>query len=68
MQTLIDRLLAWKPNAPDNFGESQAKMLHTEGEKEMVLMAERYAERFPSLLKGDYDPQLYKFKATHTQR
>ena len=31
-------------------------------------MAERFAEKFPSLLKQPYDPKNYLFRATNTQR
>ena len=47
---------------------SQAKNLHAEGERELLLMAERFAEKFPSLLKQRYDPKNYLFRATNTQR
>ena len=67
-QELIDKLLLWKPNTIDDFGEEHAKFLHHVGEKEQILIAERYAERFPSLLKGDYHPELFKFRSTYTQR
>ena len=33
-----------------NFGLFQAKDLHPEGETEMILLAERFQKRFPSLL------------------
>ena len=52
----------------DDLEEEHEKFLHAEGEKEMVLMAERYAERFPTLLKGHYHPELFKFRSTYTQR
>ncbi len=68
VRTLIDRLLTWKPNTMEEFTEEQEKYLHAEGEMEMVLMAQRYAERFPSLLKGHYHPELFKFRSTYTQR
>ena len=67
-QELIDKLLLWKPNTIDDFGEEHAKFLHHVGEKEHILIAERFAERFPSLLKGDYHPELFKFRSTYTQR
>ena len=67
-QELIDKLLLWKPNTIDDFGEEHAKFLHHVGEKEQILIAERFAERFPSLLKGDYHPELFKFRSTYTQR
>jgi hypothetical protein len=68
VQILIDRILLWKPNTMQDFTEEHEKYLHAEGEKEMVLMAERYADRFPSLLKGHYHPELFKFRSTYTQR
>ena len=67
-QELIDKLLLWKPNTIDDFGEEHAKFLHHVGEKEQILIAERFAERFPSLLKGDYHPELFKFRSTYTHR
>ena len=67
-QELIDKLLLWKPNTIADFGEEHAKFLHHVGEKEQILIAERFAERFPSLLKGDYHPELFKFRSTYTQR
>ena len=67
-QELIDKLLLWKPNTIDDFGEEHAKFLHHVGEKEQILIAERYAERFPSLLKGHYHTELFKFRSTYTQR
>ena len=68
VQKLVDKLLMWKPNMPDDIEEEHEKYLHAEGEKEMVLIAERYAERFPMLLKGHYHSQLFKFRSTYTQR
>ena len=68
VQVLIDKLLMWKPNMIDDLDEEHEKFLHVEGEKEMVLMAERYAERFPTLLKGHYHQELFKFRSTYTQR
>ena len=68
VKELIEKLTMWKPNMGDDIGEEQEKFLHAEGEKEMILMAERYAERFPTLLKGHYHPELFKFRSTYTQR
>ena len=68
VKELIEKLSMWKPNMGDDIGEEQEKFLHAEGEKEMILMAERYAERFPTLLKGHYHPELFKFRSTYTQR
>jgi multiple inositol-polyphosphate phosphatase/2,3-bisphosphoglycerate 3-phosphatase len=52
----------------EDLNENQAKNLHPEGEKELLLMAERFQERFPYLLTGDYHEESFKFRATNTQR
>ena len=54
-RTQIHRLLVWSPIA-GNFDENlNAWKLHPEGEKEMILLAERTQLRFPHLLSEDYD-------------
>ena len=55
---------SWKPDVT----VSHTKKLHAEGEKELTLMAERYADKFPNLLKQKYDPNKFRFRATDTQR
>ena len=54
-RTQVKRLLEWSPIAR-NFDENlNAWKLHPEGEKEMILLAERTQLRFPQLLSQDYD-------------
>lgn len=44
------------------------KLLVSEGEDELIELAERMQHRFPSLLPDLYSPELYYFKYTATQR
>ena len=60
----LELLKSWKPDVT----VSHTKKLHPEGEKELTLMAERFADKFPNLLKQNYDPNKFHFRATATQR
>ena len=60
----FELLKSWKPDVT----VSDTKKLHPEGEKELTLMAERFADKFPNLLKQKYDPNKFRFRATDTQR
>ena len=60
----VQLLKSWTPQ----LNTSQAKNLHPEGEKELILMAESYANKFPQLLKQPYSPEKFEFRATNTQR
>ena len=57
-------LRSWTPQV----NISQAKNLHAEGEKELILMAESYANKFPQILKQPYSPEKFEFRATNTER
>ncbi len=60
----LSLLETWRPNAiPED-----SKTLHPEGELEMILLAERYQSRFPTLLNSDYHPDDFTFRATASQR
>ena len=60
----LELLKSWKPDVTI----SDTKRLHAEGEKELTLMAERFADKFPNLLKQKYDPNKFHFRATATER
>ena len=60
----LELLKSWKPDVT----VSDTKKLHPEGERELTLMAERFADKFPNLLKQNYDPNKFHFRATATQR
>ncbi|XP_031781275.1 multiple inositol polyphosphate phosphatase 1 isoform X2 [Nasonia vitripennis] len=51
-----------------SFDEKQTMILANEGENELIDLAERMQSRFPNILVDNYDPELYKFKYTATQR
>lgn len=61
----IELLEKWQPV---NLSPNHAKKLHAEGEKELLLMAERFQFRLKSLLEQDYHEDNFKFRATNTQR
>ena len=61
----IQLLKNWQPQ---DLSPNDAKKLHAEGEKELLLMAERFQLRFPHLLSQDYHEENFKFRATNTQR
>ena len=61
----IQLLKNWQPQ---DLSLDDAKKLHAEGEKELLLMAERFQFRFPHLLRQDYHEENFKFRATNTQR
>ena len=46
-QTQVERLLSWRASFDENKND---KKLHPEGEREMILLAERTQARFPHLL------------------
>ena len=60
----LELLKSWKPDVTI----ADTKRLHAEGEKELTLMAERFADNFPNLLKQKYDPNKFHFRATATER
>jgi len=47
--------------------EDQAKLLHPEGEREMVLLGERWLYRLGDLL-VNYEEDLFRLRSTNTQR
>jgi len=47
--------------------EEQAKLLHPEGETELVLLGERWLARLPVLL-GSYQEDRFRLRSTNTQR
>ena len=47
--------------------EDQAKLLHPEGDKEMVLLGERWLNRLPELL-NTYQEEKFRLRSTNTQR
>jgi len=47
--------------------EEQAKLLHPEGETELVLLGERWLARLPVLL-GSYQVERFRLRSTNTQR
>uniref|UniRef100_A0A1A9WAX3 Multiple inositol polyphosphate phosphatase 1 n=1 Tax=Glossina brevipalpis TaxID=37001 RepID=A0A1A9WAX3_9MUSC len=51
-----------------NVGTEEEKFLVAEGEDELIELAERLQNRFPRLLPINYDPSIYYFKYTATQR
>lgn len=60
----LERLSMWKFNVtPD-----EEKFLVAEGEDELIELAERMQNRFPTLLRDVYDPKMFYFKYTATQR
>lgn len=60
----MERLKFWHLNVSlkDN------NKLVTEGEDELLELAERMQKRFPQLITDTYDPNLYNFKYTRTER
>lgn len=46
----------------------EEKYLTNEGEQELMELAKRMQNRFPKLLINEYDPNIYYFKYTKTQR
>lgn len=52
----VELLRKWKPQII----QRDAMKLATEGENEMIDLAERYQERFPSLMPEIYSNQTYK--------
>ncbi|XP_014102497.1 multiple inositol polyphosphate phosphatase 1 [Bactrocera oleae] len=60
----LARLRRWHFDA----NSEEEKYLTIEGEKELEELAERMQNRFPKLLVDEYDPNLYYFKYTKTQR
>lgn len=51
-----------------NISADEEKYLVAEGEDELIELAERMQNRFPTLLAEEYDPQMFYFKYTATQR
>ncbi|XP_061402199.1 multiple inositol polyphosphate phosphatase 1-like [Musca vetustissima] len=51
-----------------NVSTEEEKYLVAEGEDEHIELAERMQNRFPNLLAVEYDPQMFYFKYTATQR
>ena len=59
----VEELNIWKPDV----NEEQAKMLHPEGEEEMVMLGERWLMRLEELLQS-YEEDMFKLRSTNTQR
>merc|ERR1719317_798896 len=53
----VEELNIWKPDV----NEEQAKMLHPEGEAEMVLLGERWLMRLEELLQS-YEEDMFKIR------
>lgn len=51
-----------------NISAEEEKFLVPEGEDELIELGERMQNRFPSLLPKEYDPEMFYFKYTATQR
>ena len=60
---VVAGLAAWRPRVE----EVQAKMLHPEGEEELLLLGERWLTRLPDLL-SHYSPSRFLLRSTATQR
>ncbi|XP_075158302.1 multiple inositol polyphosphate phosphatase 2 [Haematobia irritans] len=60
----LQRLNFWQFNVTSE----EEKFLVAEGEDELIELAERMQKRFPQLLPEDYDPNMFYFKYTATQR
>ncbi|CAH1401394.1 unnamed protein product [Nezara viridula] len=64
--------LLWKSQAKKEWSSllssDSEKFLTTEGENEMMLLAQRFQNRFPSLLPTMFSNNSYYFKYTDTQR
>ncbi|XP_046680138.1 multiple inositol polyphosphate phosphatase 1-like [Homalodisca vitripennis] len=60
----VEELRKWKPTVDP----SELKFLTHEGEEEMLLLGERFLNRFPDLLPESYSNRTYKFRHTATQR
>ncbi|XP_037050361.1 multiple inositol polyphosphate phosphatase 1 [Bradysia coprophila] len=60
----LERLRNWRSQV----NVDEEKHLTYEGSDELLQLAERIQNRFPSLLPEQYDQQLYKFKFTDSQR
>lgn len=63
-EPVLSELRKWKVS----FNESENKLLTHEGEEELLLLGERYLNRFPKLLNEHYNNATYKFRFTGTQR
>jgi len=59
----VEEMKKWKVEVR----EDQAKLLHPEGEREMVLLGERWLNRLGDLL-VNYEEDLYRLRSTNTQR
>jgi len=59
----VEELKKWQLDVD----EDQAKLLHPEGEKEMVLLGERWLNRLPELL-NTYQEEEFRLRSTNTQR
>jgi len=59
----VEELKNWKTDVT----EEQAKMLHPEGEMEMVLLGERWLNRLGELLTS-YEEDMFRLRSTNTQR
>ncbi|XP_054287811.1 multiple inositol polyphosphate phosphatase 1 isoform X2 [Macrosteles quadrilineatus] len=61
---VVEKLRTWVPSADP----SELKFLTHEGEEEMILLGERFQNRFLDLLPETYSNKTYKFRHTATQR
>lgn len=62
--SLVQRLKYWHFNVDPK----DEKILMTEGEDELIELAERMQNRFPELFIETFKPKLYNVKYTSTQR
>ena len=65
---VIDDIRAWDHGLEEGGAEEQDKMLHPEGEAEMMGIAERFQARFPDLFKGKGNKSEFRFRSTSTER
>ena len=65
---VIDDIRAWDHGLEEEGAEEQDKMLHPEGEAEMMGIAERFQARFPDLFKGKGNKSEFRFRSTSTER
>ena len=62
---VIDDIRTWDHGL---VGVEQEKMLHPEGEAELMGIAERFQARFPDLLKKKGNGSEFRFRSTSTER
>ena len=61
---VVDEIMAWDHGLE---GVEQNKMLHPEGEAELMGIGERFQARFPDLFKNNSGTE-FRFRSTSTER